>query len=44
MNRENRLLVTDKPIEFQINRFKFKTSGKITDHFILEEFIELAPI
>jgi hypothetical protein len=25
MNGENRLLVSDKPIEFEINRLKFKT-------------------
>ena len=42
MIRENRQYVTDEPVEFENNRLKFKTAGKLP--IILEEFKEYTPI
>ena len=39
---ENRQLVTNEPVEFENNRLKFKTAGKLP--IILEEFVEYTPI
>jgi hypothetical protein len=38
MNRENRLLVIDEPVELRKNRLMFKTSRNLP--IVLEEFIE----
>ena len=38
----NRQLVTDEAVEFENNRLKFKSAGKLP--IILEEFIEYTPI
>ena len=35
---ETRQLVTNEPVEFENNRLKFKTAGKLP--IILEEFVE----
>ena len=39
---ENRQLVIDEPVEFENNRLKFKSAGKLP--VVLEEFIEYTPI
>ena len=38
MNKENRPVVPNEPVEFENNWLKFKTSGKLP--IILEEFRE----
>ena len=39
---ETRQLVTNEPVEFENNRLKFKTAGKLPAN--LEEFIEYTQI
>ena len=39
---DNRQLVTNEPVEFEVNGLKFKIAGKLP--IILEEFIEYTPI